>query len=156
MYGSHMQEAATPATSTRSLERVLAIVGALVCLAVSVHVWNALPPRQPRWPLPGLYVVEMLVVSALGAFGLLRGDSRASQVGAALAWGAIGALAAFSWMAAWSVGVFFMPVLVILLASAVLRDRRRHQGMARHVGIGVAAALAQLALMLVVISLLDP
>ena len=44
----------------------------------------------------------------------------------------------------------------ILLITAILSDRRRNQNMLVHWGIGLIAALAQVALMLAVIRLLYP
>jgi hypothetical protein len=151
-----MDDAATHPRSTRALERILALAGALLCVAVSAYVWQALLRRQPMWPFPGLYLVELPVIAALGAFGILRGERGRSPAGATLTWGAIGALAAFSALAWWSIGAIYVPVVAILLFSALLHDRPQWRGLARHVGIGAAAALAQAALMLIAVALLVP
>ncbi|HJW82780.1 MAG TPA: hypothetical protein VJ754_00615 [Anaerolineae bacterium] len=143
-------------TSTRSLERFFALTAAAVCLVISARIWQVLSGQQPMWPLPGLYLLEILVASAIGMFGILRSDSEWSAPGGGLTWAAIGVLLAFAVMGAWSVGLLYSPVVVILVITAVLSDRRRNQNMLVHWGIGLIAALAQVALMLAVIRLLYP
>ena len=143
-------------TSTRSLERFLAVTAAVVCLVISGRIWQVLSGQQPMWPLPGLYVLEMLAASAIGMFGILRSDSEWSGLGGMLAWAAVGVLVGFAVMGAWSVGLLYLPVVVILVIAAILSDRRRNRNMLAHGGIGLIAALAQVALMLAVIRLLYP
>jgi hypothetical protein len=148
-----MQETARPRRSSRSLEQILAIVGALVCLTVSIRIWQVASSLQPMWPFPGLYLVEMLLVSAVGALGIVMNDSRPPPLSATLAWVAIGVLSAFALLGAWSIGAFYWPVVVLLLASAVLHHRRRRRNLAPHLGLAALAALAQGALMAAVIAL---
>jgi hypothetical protein len=145
----------TPNTkTTRSLERFLALVGTAVCLIVCVRIWQVLSVSQPMWPLPGLYLLEMIVMSFIGLFGIVRGDAEHSTGAAALTWAAIGVFLAFTVMAAWSIGFLFLPVAVIFMITAILADQRRHRNLVVHLGVGVIAAIAQVALILIVIRLL--
>jgi hypothetical protein len=136
--------------STRSLERFLAIVGVAVCAIISALIWQSVSAYQPMWPLPALYLLEMVALS----FAAALGNARDSAAGGMVAWGTIGAVLAFVVMGAWSVGFLFIPVAVLLAIAGILRDRRQRLNMAIHLGICAAAAIAQAALMLAAIRVL--
>jgi hypothetical protein len=61
-----MQGISTHTTSTRKLERLLAVIGTAVCLIVSVRIWQVFSAQQPMWRLPDLYLLEMVAASILG------------------------------------------------------------------------------------------
>lgn len=136
--------------STRSLERFLAIVGVAVCAVISALIWQSVRAYQPMWPLPALYLLEMVALSIAAALG----NARDSATGGRVAWGTIGAMLAFVVMGAWSVGLLYFPVVLLLAIAGILRDRRRRLNMAIHLGICAAAAVAQVALMLAAIRML--
>jgi hypothetical protein len=148
-----MQRTGSAAMTSRSLEMVLAVASVLASIAAAVRVWQVLPDRQPVWPFPGAYLVEVLVASATGALGIFRGDSPRSSDGTTLTWASIGVLAGFVLLGTWSIGAVYLPGVSLLLGAALLRDRRRRQTSGRHLGVGAIGALAQGALMLVVIAL---
>ena len=74
------------------LERFLVILGAGVCLLITVTVWRNVSSYQAMWPLPGWYFVEMAALSILSAVAFIRGG----PAGKFVAWGAVGIFAAFS------------------------------------------------------------
>jgi hypothetical protein len=135
--------------STQPLERFLAILGAAICLIVTVVIWRSVSALQPMWPLPGLYFIEMVVLSLVTALASIRGGPRAGL----LTWGAAGIFSAFSILGALSVGFFYLPVAVIFGLLAVLSDLRHKQPIAAHLGICIFAGLAQAVLMLLLIRL---
>ena len=51
-------------------EQFLAVVGAAACLLISARIGQVVSGTQPIWPLPGLYLVEINIVSVLGLFGV--------------------------------------------------------------------------------------
>jgi hypothetical protein len=106
------------------------------------------------WPLPSLYLLEMIVVSFTGLFSLLKDDATHLAAVAVLTWVAVGMLAAFVVMGLWSIGLLFLPVAVIFVIAAILANRRQHRNLIVHVGVGVLAAIIQVALMLAVIRFL--
>ena len=59
-----------------------------------------------------------LLLALLAWFGLHRRCSRASRLGAPLAWSAVGMLTAFSAVAALSVGPLMLPAVLLLAAAA--------------------------------------
>ena len=137
--------------TTRPLERILAIAGLLACLVVTAILWLGISAQQPMWLLPGLYFIEMAVLSmvcALLAFG--NGNSR----GQFILWGAVGIFIAFSILGAMSVGFFYLPVAIIFGAIAILSDIRNRQPVALHLGVCLIAGIVQVILMLAAIRLL--
>lgn len=140
----------------RSLEQFLAVVGGAACLLISARIGQVVSATQPVWPLPGLYLVEMSIVSVLGMFGVLGYSSGRFSVWIALTWAAVGILLAFVLMGAWSIGLFFSPVVLIFAVAAILSDRRQGRNILLHAGISLLAAMAQVVLMLAAIQILYP
>jgi len=146
-----MQTTNSSPKTTRPLERILAIAGLIACLVVTAILWLGISAQQPMWPLPGLYFIEMAVLSmvcALLAFG--NGNSR----GQFILWGAVGIFIAFSILGAMSVGFFYLPVAIIFGAIAILSDIRKRQPIAVHFGVCLIAGMVQVILMLAAIRFL--
>jgi hypothetical protein len=137
---------------TSPLERFLAILGAIVCLTITILFWWDASAYQPMWPLPGLYFVEMVALSTIGALFFIRSHPRDKYI----PWGAAGAIGAFSILAALSVGVFYVPVALIFTIISITSDLRNQQPMTAHLGIFFIAGLAQAALMVAAIGWLHP
>ena len=137
---------------TSPLERFLAILGAIVCLTITTLFWWDVSASQTMWPLPGLYFIEMVALSIISAFVLIRGHPRDKYI----PWGAAGAIGAFSILAALSVGVFYFPVALIFTIISITSDLRNQQPMTAHLGTFFVAGLAQAALMLAAVRLLHP
>ena len=146
----------TDTTTTRSRERFLAIIGAASCLVISIRIWQVLSGQQPMWPLPSLYLLEMVAVGFAGTLGILKSDSSQSRLAGILTWAAVGVFAAFIVMGAWSIGLLFLPAGVLLLIAAILADRRRSLNSVMHLGVAAFAAIIQVALMLAVIRIIYP
>jgi len=125
----------------------------LICVILCIRIWVLLVGTQPLWPIPALYLLEMVFVSLAGFWGILRDESKP---GSPMAWVAAGLLLAFSGMAGFSVGFYFLPSTLLLVLAALLSDLRRQQGLLAHVGLLALAAIAQILLMLAVIGLLYP
>jgi hypothetical protein len=149
-----MQDISSHTTSTRKLERLLAVIGTAICLIVSALIWQVVSRQQPMWPLPDLYLLEMLAASVLGTWGIWSNGSRQSPLRGILIWVVAGVLFAFVIMGAFSIGFFFTPVAGLFAIAAILSDRRQAHNLIVHLGVGLAAALVQAALMLAVIRLL--
>jgi hypothetical protein len=149
-----MQNASILTPSTRNLERMLAVIGTAVCLIVSILIWQVLSAQQPMWPLPDLYLLEMLAACLLGIWCIWNSRSGRSPLRGYLVWLVVGILFAFVIMGALSVGFLFVPVAGLFAVTAVLSDRKQHEKLVFHLGAALAAAVAQAALMLFVIRLL--
>ena len=149
-----MQNISPRNVSTRTLERFLVVIGATVCLIVSTCIWLVFSKQQVMWPLPDLYLLEMLAASALATFDILSNGLRQFSLRGILIWTAVGVLLAFVVMGAWSIGFLFAPVAGLFAIAAILSDRRHGRNLVVHLGVGSVAALAQVALMLAVIRFL--
>jgi hypothetical protein len=147
-----MQDSSPQATSTRNLERLLSALAVAICLIVCALIWQVVSVQQSMWPLPALYLLEMLTASIMGLWDIWSSGTR--QNGAIVTWVVSGILSAFVIIGAWSVGFLFIPVAGLFAAAAVLSDRRQGRSLAVHLSVGLGAALAQAALMLGIIGLI--
>jgi hypothetical protein len=129
--------------TTTSFERFFAILGAGLCLVVTLLLWWGISKYQSMWLLPGLYFIELVLLGGLGAFSFIRGGPR----GKFLTWGAAGALLGFSILGAFSVGFFYLPAALIFIVICVTSAVRNKQRLTAGLGVCLAAGLAQVALM---------
>ncbi len=129
------------------LERFLVIVGAGVCLLITVIAWRSVSAYQAMWPLPGLYFIEMAALAIISVLAFIRGGS----LGKFVAWGVVGVFAAFSALGAFSVGLLYLPITVLFAAAAISFDVRNAQHVLVHLAVCILAGLAQAALMLTVV-----
>ena len=134
------------------LERFLAILGAVVCLIITILFWLSVSAYQTMWPLPGLYFIEMVALSIISAFIFVRGDPRDQFI----TWGAAGVITAFSILGALSVGFFYLPVALIFAVISVTSAVRNKKRITAYLGIFLIAGIAQLALMFAVVRLHNP
>jgi len=126
------------------LERILAILAAVVCLTITLVLWFSISAYQSMWPLPGLYFIEMVSVSFISTFILVRGDPRGSLI----TWSATGVISAFSILGAFSVGFFYFPVALMFGVISLIWDVRNKQQFMAHLGIFLIAGIVQSVLML--------
>jgi hypothetical protein len=143
---------ASQTTPTQLFERILAFIGAVICLIVTIIIWWSISAQQSMWPLPGLYFIEMVALSSMSAFLFIRGNARDKI----LIWGAVGAIIGFSILGALSVGFFYLPVALIFFIVSITSDVRNKQRIAVHLGVCVITAVVQAAMMLTAIRLLYP
>ncbi len=138
--------------TVQPFERFLSSLGLAVCIVITVAVWSSVSAQQTQWPLPGLYFIELVLLSAMSAAMYLRSDRRRSAV----TWVVAGAFSGFMVIGAWSIGLFYLPVVVLFGVSAIVSDRRSGQSLARHLVLGVIAGIIQAVLMLAAVQVLYP
>jgi hypothetical protein len=126
------------------LERILAIMAAVVCLAITLVFWFSISSYQGMWPLPGLYFVEMVSISFISTFMFVRGNPR----GSLMTWVASGVFSAFSFWGAASVGFFYLPVALMFSVISLTWDVRNKQNRPARLGIFLIAGIVQSTLML--------
>lgn len=139
-------------TITSPLERLLAILGAVFCLIITILFWLSVSAHQNMWPLPALYFLEMVVLSIISAFIVVRGDPRDQFI----TWGTAGVMSAFSILGAFSVGFFYLPVALLFAILSVTSAVRNKQPIAAYSAIFLIAGIAQSALMFAAIRWLHP
>jgi hypothetical protein len=126
------------------LEQILAILGAALCLVITILLWGGISQHQSMWPAPGLYFIEIMAV-CVGAAGLLLSGG---GLGRAAVWVSAGIVLAFSLLAAFSVGLYYFPVMVLLFLAALAADKRAGKPVLGHLGLFFAAGILQVALTL--------
>lgn len=131
-----------------SAELALAALALAASLAMSLYWGFVLAAQQQMWPFPGLYLVETAALPALVCAASWRGWPWRTRLASAAA----GALAAFSILGALSIGFFYLPATALLLAAALAGRRVTGEGLAMGAAFFVAGAVAQAALMLLLIS----
>ena len=137
-------------TPIQMLERALAALAALAALFLTFIIWRGVSAQQAMWPLPGLYFVELPAVAFATALAFLVGYRWTAPV----AWAAAGFYFGFAVLGAWSVGFFYAPFAVIFVLLAVFVTRRQGGSVLRGLGVLLAAAVVQAALMLLLVHLL--
>lgn len=135
-----------------SVERILAVFGLAACLVLTTVIWLLVGQQQPMWPLPAVYLIEVVALAAVATLGVIL----ANAPGRLAAWAAVGALIGFGIIGGFSVGFFYMPIATLLGLAALWLDRSTWRSLPLHLGVALVAAVAQATLMLAVVGLLFP
>lgn len=127
----------------RAGQWLAALVGAINCVLVPAVFAQS---QRPLFPLPGLYFVQ---IALLGVLVLAFVAARPQLKGrwAALPWLAAGIILAFVILGGFSIGLFLIPAFLAFVATGVLVDLQTGGPMSRHLGYLLLAAVAQAALM---------
>ena len=142
----------TPAPSpsqSRPLEKLLASLSAAFSLTITARLWMLVAGQQPMWPLPALYFVEVVALPSLATLATFRGDSYRTRAGFVAA----GALSTFSFLGALTVGLFYLPLVLLELATAVASRVHTPDRLSTSAGLLVGAALLQAVIMATVVQL---
>jgi len=105
------------------------------------------------WPLPDLYLLEMVAASFLGLWSIWGNGSRLSALQGILSWVVVGFLFGFVIIGSFSIGIWFMPAAVLFAIASILSNIRKGDNLVVHLCIGLAAVLAQAFLMFALIRL---
>ncbi len=135
-----------------AVARLLAAGSAGVCVILTAIIWQLTSQQQAMWPLPALYLLEMVAASLAGLWGIARGDAG----GSGMAWAAAGAVLGFAIIGGFSVGFFYLPVTGLLALAALWQARLAWRRLPIHIGLALLAAVAQAGLMLALIRVLYP
>ncbi|HZQ05577.1 MAG TPA: hypothetical protein VFD70_03295 [Anaerolineae bacterium] len=144
---------ASPLKVSRVLEIVLSGVGAGIAVVNCIVIWQAVSSYQPMFPLPALYLFELIAVSVIGWLGIIYGELVALPFVGFLLWVTVGVSAAFVVLGAMSVWFFYLPVLLLFVAAGILYDVRTKRMVVLDLGVGGVAALVQAGIMLAIIQL---
>ena len=109
--------AATIKTSTPAHAAALAFAGLATASISMGGIWSLSTgyTSQPMWPIPGLYLVEAVVLPALVLWAVIVADYRG-------AWLAVGALATLALLGAMSIGLYVALALIFLVPASILGD----------------------------------
>lgn len=129
----------------RPIERILALLNGVAIVFITVLIWRSVAAYQPIWPFPAGYFIELVVVGVLVALAFSIGATFRSVA----AWAAAGVFAAFVVLGAFSVGFAYLIPALLFLALAIVTVASHPRKILAHVGIFLAAAAAQIAIMFV-------
>lgn len=132
------------------LERVSAVLGALVCLVGAALVaaeqaslgTSGAADWLSLWPLPGLALLEWGLLGIAALIGVLSGRPALLT----LAWVACGALATLVILGAFSIGPTVLLALILLTAAVLAASARRTRNLFGDAGIFLLGTLANFAL----------
>jgi len=133
----------------RAGEWAAALIGAVNCILVPAAF---APSQSTLFPLPGLYFVQILILG-LGVLAFVAGRPNVKPRWLALPWVAAGLVLAFVVLGGFSIGPFLIPAFLAFVATGVLVDLQTGGPMGRHLGYLLLAAVAQAALMALMILL---
>jgi hypothetical protein len=125
------------------LVRGLAIVAAINCVIVPL----LFAQQRPLFPLPGLYLIEIITLGILGLTGLLIIESR-SPFWQAVPWIAAGVLLAFVILGGFSIGFFLIPATVAFLLAGYLQNRIEGGPLSKYIGLILITTILQATLMI--------
>jgi len=116
------------------------------CVVITLAIWLSVSAHQSMWPLPALYLVEMVALAIAATLAMLGAGSGRMLI----VWAAIGAMAGFCVLGAWSVGLYYAPVALMFAVLVGSSDFRRRRFQPMHLGACLLAGAAQAGIMLAV------
>ncbi|MCL4506515.1 MAG: hypothetical protein M1434_04755 [Chloroflexi bacterium] len=141
----------TDSTSrTTIVARILSILATFGCLIITVSIWASVASRQAMWPLPALYLIETVALCIIVAIATVY----SAPLKAVFSWVAAGAILGFAVLAAFSIGIYYTPVVLLLAIVGIVHLHQTRRHIAQLLIWSAAGAIAQIVLMLGVISLL--
>ncbi len=135
------------ATKSKRHRRALAVGLAFAGMATAAinmgWVWSRLastehPSLARMWPLPGLYLVEAVVLPALVLWAVVVAHHRGARFGA---WLAMGALATMGLLGAMTIGLNMALALLFLVPASVLGDDGRSTMLQKVTGVLLGSIL---------------
>lgn len=127
----------------RAGEWLAALVGAINCVLVPAVFAQS---QRHLFPLPGLYFVQIALLGVL-VLAFVAARPQLKRRWAALPWLAAGVVLAFVILGGFTIGPFLIPAFIGFVITGVLGDLQDGRAMGRHLGYLLVAAVAQAALM---------
>jgi hypothetical protein len=131
----------------------LALIGALIAILGSWLVFQNQAQIQGSrvWPLPGLILLDWVLLGILGFLGALFSNKPNGSAWLKGIWFVVGALMPLVILGALSIGLFvFISLLFILAASVLITIQRKGKGLV-HLALVIVGIICNLGLSLVFI-----
>ena len=137
-----------PTVPPRLLEKLLSGIALAYGLAITTGFWISIAPHQSMWPFPGLYFIEVVFLPALLAFSVLRGSPQRARIASLSA----GCVSVFSILGAMSVGLAYIPLVLLALVMAAVGRLVTRETLAQCAAFFVGSAALQALGMLFLVS----
>lgn len=131
----------------RLVEWIAVTIGAFTCVLVSVAFAQL---DQQMFPLPGLYLIEIALLGLI-VMGYVVARPRSDTRWNAIPWVAAGIMLAFVILGGFSIGLFLVPALIAFAVTGFVVDLQDEGFMVGHLGLLLLAAVAQGAMMAILV-----
>ena len=137
----------------RKFELFLSYFSALLCATLTIGLWAWISTFQTLWPFPALYLLELMALALAASYFSIRDLPHA----AVFNWAVAGVFFGFYILAGFTIGVFYLPFVILYALIGILSDRRRQQKKFwPHLGTLVIGSLLQAGLILLILQLHIP
>ena len=137
-----------PTVPPRLLEKLLSGIALAYGLTITTGFWISVAPHQSMWPFPGLYFIEVVFLPALLAFSVFRGSPQRARIASLSA----GCVSVFSILGAMSVGLAYIPLVLLALVMAAVGRLVTRETLAQCAAFFVGSAALQALGMLFLVS----
>src|SRR5215218_14499 len=140
----------------RVTEWILALLGALICIAGATGFWQYAQRSWPTvslWPLPVLVLIEWLLLGIVGGIATVADRQSARSVWTSTRWAVCGALFGLVILGGFSIGPVVVVAALAFLAAAILADHRYQRKVGVQVGLLTAGTVSNIAVLLTLITL---
>ena len=137
-----------PTVPPRLLEKLLSGIALAYGLTITTGFWISIAPHQSMWPFPGLYFIEVVFLPALLAFSVFRGSPQRARIASLSA----GCVSVFSILGAMSVGLAYIPLVLLALVMAAVGRLVTRETLAQCAAFFVGSAALQALGMLFLVS----
>jgi hypothetical protein len=139
----------------RLTEWILAVLGALLCIAGAIGFWQHAQRSSPNasvWPLPALVLLEWLLLGIVGAIAAVADRQSVRSVWTITRWTVCGALFGLLILGGFSIGPLVLFAALAFLGAAIMADHRCQRNVGVQVGLLTAGTIGNIGLLLLLIS----
>lgn len=139
----HNLQRSIPSWVWRGSEWVLVMLGAAICVGVSITF--AAQQSSELWPTPGLYFLELILLVLLALISRVANVRFIKLESSTVDWVVGGVLLAFVILGAFTIGPILFPAMLAFWLAAVIGDIRLKHPILSHLALTTVAAVCQAA-----------
>jgi len=129
-------------------EKAFIAIAFLYDVLITAYVWGYIALQQPIWLFPGLYFLELLLLSGAALLSVFQSWPRRMHIVAVAA----GVTTSFAVMGLFSVGLFYVPLALLLWIASLFSWRSSRQSLLTLLGLYILGAAVQAFGMLILAS----
>jgi len=129
-------------------EKAFIAVAFLYGVIVTAYLWGSVALQQPVWLFPGLYFLELLLLSGVALLSVFQSWPRRMHIVAVTA----GVTTSFAVMGLFSIGLFYVPLALLLLIGSLFSWRSSRQSLLTLFSVYIMGGAVQIFGMLILAS----